>query len=171
MTRTSDDETSAPAPRLTRRRALGGAATVGLTLPLLSACSDDAAPSAAPSTSSASATTSDSSSSPGPEPSSEPTSEPGTEALASTDDIPVGGGVVYTDSRVVVTQPEAGEFRCFSAVCTHSGCLVAGVSTSINCTCHASSFDLATGEVLGGPAPAPLPAVAFTIDKDQVVLS
>lgn len=157
---------------LTRRRALAGLAGTGLGLPLVGACADDGA-SGAPTASDATPA------GPTPTPAAEATgeagpdapAETGAEVLASTDDIPVGGGVVYTDSRVVVTQPEAGEFRCFSAVCTHSGCLVSGVSTSITCSCHASSFDLATGEVLGGPAPAPLPAVDFTIKKDQVVLS
>lgn len=157
---------------VTRRRALTGLAGTGLGLPLVGACSDDETPDAPAASERAAdevATAPPAEATGEADPS--PTAEAETEVLASTDDIPVGGGVVFTDSRVVVTQPEAGEFRCFSAVCTHSGCLVAGVSTAITCTCHASSFDLATGEVLGGPAPAPLPAVDFTITKDQVVLS
>lgn len=161
---------------ITRRRALTGVATAGVTLPLLAACADDELSGATASSPSAEPTTGPTTE-PADGPTTEPAAEPdpapeaGVEALTSTDDIPVGGGVVFADSRVVVTQPEAGEFRCFSAVCTHTGCLVSGVSTSIDCPCHASRFDLATGEVLGGPAPAPLPAVAFTIDKNQVVLS
>ncbi len=91
--------------------------------------------------------------------------------MASVEDVPVGGGVIVTDSRVVVTQPVAGEFRCFSAVCPHQSCLVSGISTTITCTCHNSSFDIATGEVLGGPSPAPLAPVDFTINENQVVLS
>ena len=38
--------------------------------------------------------------------------------------VPVGGGVILTKDEVVVTQPEAGTFKAFSAVCTHQGCLV-----------------------------------------------
>lgn len=157
---------------VTRRRALAGFAGTGLGIPLVGACAGDGAPGTL---ATSDPETDEVATSPPAEPTGEadpePTVKSATEVLASTDDIPVGGGVVFTDSRVVVTQPEAGEFRCFSAVCTHSGCLVAGVSTAITCTCHASSFDLETGEVLGGPAPAPLPAVDFTIKKDQVVLS
>lgn len=80
--------------------------------------------------------------------------------------------MVFTDSRVVVTRPESGNVKCFSAVCTHEGCLVAGVTSTILCQCHQSSFDISSGRVLGGPAPAPLPPVEFTInDKNKVVLS
>src|SRR5690606_34529784 len=38
--------------------------------------------------------------------------------------IPVGGGYIDFDHRVVVTQPEAGQFRAFDANCTHARCLV-----------------------------------------------
>src|SRR5450756_488972 len=34
--------------------------------------------------------------------------------------IPVGGGMVFTASKVVVTQPTKGVFKAFSAVCTLS---------------------------------------------------
>ena len=36
-------------------------------------------------------------------------------------DIPVGGGMVFTAAKVVVTQPTKGDFKAFSAVCTHVG--------------------------------------------------
>jgi Rieske Fe-S protein len=170
----------APAGRLTRRGALTGLATAGLSLPLLAACADDGdagGPATDPSATTEPAEPgAESGSEPGGEPVGEPTEEPspqadGAVALTRTDDVPVGGGVIFTADRVVVTQPRAGDFKCFSAVCTHEGCLVTGVGSTIVCNCHGSSFDLATGEVLGGPAPAPLPAVDFTINKDQVVLS
>ncbi|WP_300401754.1 Rieske (2Fe-2S) protein [Nocardioides sp.] len=157
--------------RVSRRRALSGVAGLGLSLPVLSACGESEESAASPS---ADPTRADATTGSAEPTTAAPSSEPVQEddgALASTADIPVGGGVIFTDDRVVVTQPAAGDFKCFSAVCTHTGCLVAGVSTSIVCQCHGSSFDLATGEVLGGPAGAPLPAVEFTIEKDQVVLS
>lgn len=74
-------------------------------------------------------------------------------------DIPVGGGTVYDVEKVVVTQPKAGEFKAFSAVCTHSGCTVAKVENgTIDCECHGSKFDMTTGAVKAGPAQSPLPA-------------
>lgn len=164
-----------PARHLHRRTVLGGASGAALAAPLVAACGADADteaplegaadPTPAPASPSAPAST--------PSPSETPVPEPGGGAVGvtSTDDVPVGSGVVIADSRVVVTQPSSGDLRCFSAVCTHSGCLVAAVTSTILCTCHNSSFDIATGEVLGGPAPAPLPPVDFTIIKDQVVLS
>ena len=72
--------------------------------------------------------------------------------------IPVGGGKVFGDQQVVVTQPTAGQFKAFTSICTHMGCPVAEVADgTINCHCHGSRFDIATGEVKQGPATRPLP--------------
>jgi Rieske Fe-S protein len=71
----------------------------------------------------------------------------------------------------VVTQPTAGEFKAFSGVCTHQGCLVSGVTDTIDCSCHGSKFDLADGSVTSGPASSPLGEVGITVDGDQITLS
>ena len=44
-------------------------------------------------------------------------------AIAAAE-IPVGGGKVFEALKVVVTQPTAGDFKAFSAVCTHQACTV-----------------------------------------------
>jgi Rieske Fe-S protein len=89
--------------------------------------------------------------------------------LAKVGDIPVGGGAILADAQVVITQPTAGTFACFGAVCTHQGCLVTDVSGgTINCPCHGSRFNIADGSVAGGPAPQPLPPVAITVDGDTI---
>ncbi|WAU80569.1 Rieske (2Fe-2S) protein [Streptomyces sp. Qhu-G9] len=94
---------------------------------------------------------------------------PGGEELTRTGDVPVGGGKIFKDEKVVVTQPELGDFKAFSAVCTHSGCIVANVSDgTINCTCHGSRFRVADGSVAGGPAPKPLPAKQITVTGDSI---
>lgn len=95
---------------------------------------------------------------------------PAGEALARTDDVPVGGALSVTvdGAELLVTQPEEGTFAAFSAICTHQGCTVAPGDGELLCPCHQSRYDLATGAVLGGPAPAPLPEVPVTVDAGEV---
>ena len=91
--------------------------------------------------------------------------------LGATSDIPVGGGVIYTAAKVVVTQPASGQYKAFSAVCTHVGCLVNKVTSgTIDCPCHGSEFKITNGAVVAGPAPSPLPARQIKIVDDQVIL-
>jgi Rieske Fe-S protein len=86
--------------------------------------------------------------------------------LAATADIPVGGGVIFPQAALVVTQPKAGTFKAFSAICTHQGCTVSSVEDgTINCPCHGSQFSIVDGSVVGGPAPKPLPAEKITVSK------
>jgi Rieske Fe-S protein len=78
--------------------------------------------------------------------------------------IPVGGGKVFADQLVVVTQPTSGEFKAFSAVCTHQACVVSSVAEgTINCACHGSRYDITTGAVEHGPATKPLPEKKVTV--------
>lgn len=92
------------------------------------------------------------------------------EELARTSEIPAGGGMIFEGPRVVVTQPAPGEFKGFSAVCTHQGCIVASVADgTINCPCHGSRFSVVDGSVTAGPASRPLPAVPVTIDGDRII--
>lgn len=95
----------------------------------------------------------------------------GGETLGSTADIPVGGGTVFTDLEVVVTQPTAGRFQAFSAVCTHRGCTVNEVTgPTINCPCHGSQFDSTDGSVVQGPAEKPLPRRKLSVDGTSLRL-
>lgn len=93
-------------------------------------------------------------------------------SLVATADVPVGGGVVIEDRKVVVTQPAAGTFKAFTAVCTHQQCLVASVKNDrISCPCHGSVYNAKDGSVINGPAPRPLKEIAVTVQGDQIVES
>jgi Rieske Fe-S protein len=162
----SNDKTAGPIAEVVRdrRAVLRGAAVAGLagvSAPLLAACGDDGTPGTAPGTTSA----------PTSAPSSAPSSAPGGGAvLGKASDVPVGGGVIYGDAKVVVTQPTAGQYKGFSAVCTHQSCIVGTVSAgTINCNCHGSMFNVADGSVAKGPAASPLPSVAVTVEGGNII--
>jgi Rieske Fe-S protein len=101
------------------------------------------------------------------------TSSAGTSAsalLASTADIPVGGGKVLTDKKIVITQPKAGSFHAFTAICTHQGCIVNSVSAgTIDCPCHGSKYSSVNGSVVNGPATLPLAAVSIKVQGTSIV--
>ena len=91
--------------------------------------------------------------------------------LTTTSKIPVEGGAIFGDSKVVVTQPTKGDFKCFSAICTHAGCVVSSVSDKeIHCGCHGSAFSIADGSVVNGPATAPLAEVPVTVKGTEISL-
>ncbi|MGX1371560.1 Rieske Fe-S protein [Streptomyces canus] len=92
--------------------------------------------------------------------------------LAKTSDIPEGGGKIFKDSGVVVTQPTAGQFKAFSSKCTHQGCAVTGITDGvITCPCHKSEFSVADGSVKKGPATQPLPEEKITVSGDSITLA
>lgn len=146
------------APSPISRRALitaGGVTIAGAGTLLLAACSSSGA-------SDSGANGGDSSSSAKP--------KSGTE-VAKLSDIPVGGSVSANigNDPVLLAQPTAGKVVCFSAICTHQGCVVSPAGKQFDCPCHGSVFDAATGKVLQGPALSPLPAVAVKVSGGSVV--
>jgi Rieske Fe-S protein len=87
-------------------------------------------------------------------------------------DIHVGGGAIYPVQGVVVTQPVAGQFKAFSSICTHQGCMVTHIDQGkITCPCHGSQYSIADGSVIQGPAPAPLPQKTATVTGDTITVS
>lgn len=95
-----------------------------------------------------------------------------TSALGSASSIPVGGGKIFMSQKVVVTQPTAGQYKAFSAVCTHAGCTVNRISGGkIYCPCHGSVYNVSDGSVAHGPAKAPLPGKKVTVQNGQVMLA
>ena len=153
-----------PAPGLSRRAVVagvGGVAAAGL----LTACGGGSTATAPATTAAAEPAPSAST------PSSAPSASSGTE-LTSTSDVPVGGGTVFADQDVVVTQPTAGDFKAFSATCTHQGCKVKSVADGvIVCPCHGSKFAIADGAVTAGPAKSPLPEKTISVEGDSILLT
>lgn len=92
--------------------------------------------------------------------------------VAKAADIPVGGGKTIADSKVVVTQPQQGAFKAFSAICTHQGCLVNKVANGvIKCPCHGSEFKIGDGSVAHGPASRPLKEYQVQVKNGGIVIS
>ncbi|HJQ41947.1 MAG TPA: Rieske (2Fe-2S) protein [Jatrophihabitantaceae bacterium] len=92
--------------------------------------------------------------------------------LAALADVPSGGGIVIDDPAVVVVRGAGDEVHAFSAVCTHQGCTVDKVAKGqIQCPCHGSRFDAATGHVTRGPASRPLPPIAVVVRNGEVFTS
>jgi Rieske Fe-S protein len=148
MTRTSMTRTP-----MDRRTVLRGAAVAGVGAGVtgaLVACGDDSAGDAA--SPPAASTTADSIGG-----AATPVPVASANALGAATAVPVGGGKIFEDAKVVVTQPTAGNFKAFSATCTHQGCLVSQVSNdTITCACHGSAFSAKDGSVVNGPATRPL---------------
>jgi Rieske Fe-S protein len=152
----------------TRRGVLAGVGLVGLAS-AITACgagtSSTTAAGNAATTPAAGSTTASSAAAGG------ASSSAGAKALAATSQIPVGSGMIFPGPQVVVTQPTAGEFKAFSAICTHMGCIVNQISNgTIDCPCHGSQYSITTGDVVTGPAPRPLPAKQIKVSGGSVFL-
>lgn len=138
-----------PVGRTSRRTVLLGAGGVG-TVAVIAACG--------PSTGGSTGSTDDTSTA--------------SKDLGATSAIPVGGGKIFEDQLVVVTQPSAGAFKAFTAVCTHMGCTVNQVRNGlIMCPCHGSEYSITDGSVKQGPASSPLAAKPITVANDQITLT
>jgi Rieske Fe-S protein len=162
----------------TRRGVLAGVGLVGLA-GAITACSSGGSSSSAavadpPASSGTGAAAATSAAASTPASASSPSAASGGSAagaLTATSAIPVGGGTIFAAQTTVVTQPTAGEFKVFSAVCTHMGCIVNQIADGrIDCPCHGSEYSITDGAVLAGPAPKPLPAKPFKVTGDSIFL-
>jgi thiosulfate dehydrogenase (quinone) large subunit len=101
---------------------------------------------------------------------SNPTVAPGSTAASSLPQgavklgpggrLPKGQAATYSDPAdgspdILIREPD-GSLKAFSAVCTHAGCTVGYDGSEIYCPCHGGTYNAETGEVTGGPPPAPL---------------
>ncbi len=96
---------------------------------------------------------------------------PGT-ALATTSEVPVGGGIVLPDANLVITQPTEGTFRGFNTTCTHTGTAVNAVDgAEIVCPNHGSRFSIEDGSAVQGPASTPLASIELSVEGDEILLA
>ena len=134
---------------LSRRTVLRGTAVGGAALPLLAACGSG-----------------------GDGGGGDSTGKAGGGAEVAAADVPVGGGAILTDQQVVVTQPEKGTYKAFTAICTHQGCTVNKViGGKILCPCHGSTFSIEDGSRQAGPAQSGLASKNIAVDGDQISVS
>jgi Rieske Fe-S protein len=168
--------TTEPTPRASRRTVLAAGAT-GVAA-LVTGCqtygNEAAAPPPPPPSQAAPSPTPPRPSPPkkkGAPPEPPPPPPPAAPALAKVSDIPVGGGKIFAEKGVVITQPERGKIRAFSVTCTHQGCPVNEVADgTINCPCHGSQFKVSDGSVANGPAPKGLAKMNVKVEGGSIRL-
>lgn len=94
--------------------------------------------------------------------------------VGTTADLPPGAGkVVSMGAKPAIIVNAAGAVKAYSAICTHLGCVVAwnDMIGVIQCPCHDGRFNPATGAVVSGPPPAPLPPITVSVEGDQIFLT
>ncbi len=86
--------------------------------------------------------------------------------------LPKGQAATYADpadgSPDILIRESDGSLKAFSAVCTHAGCTVGYDGSEIYCPCHGGTYSAETGEVTGGPPPAPLTAKEVLEQNGQI---
>jgi Rieske Fe-S protein len=93
---------------------------------------------------------------------------------ATTAEVKPNSGKIFrfgSKPGILVRLP-SGEWRAFSAVCTHLQCTVQYRTDleQIWCPCHNGHFDL-SGKNVSGPPPAPLESYDVNVKGDEVVVS
>lgn len=87
---------------------------------------------------------------------------------------PAGSGRIFKmgSQPGILVRLASGEFRAFSAKCTHLSCLVQYEPHKklIWCACHNGTYDL-NGKNIAGPPPRPLAAFTANVRGDEVVVS
>jgi cytochrome b6-f complex iron-sulfur subunit len=94
--------------------------------------------------------------------------------VCKKDELPVGGtkSFVIQGSTIpyVLIRMENDDLRAYEQKCTHLSCAVyyKPGTGKIECPCHNGWFDAATGEVISGPPPRPLPRLDVVLKGDDI---
>ena len=94
---------------------------------------------------------------------------------ASLTDLPSNSAKIFKFNKepVILVHTPSGQFKAFSARCTHLGCVVQyrpEGTPHFECNCHGSQFDL-NGKNISGPAPEPLAPFRTKIDQSNIIVS
>ena len=95
--------------------------------------------------------------------------------VASVQDIEKNSAKIvrFNKEPIIIVHTRTGQFKAFSARCTHLGCIVQFKSEGtphFACNCHGSQFDI-NGNNIAGPAPRPLSPFKAKVDKSSIVIS
>jgi cytochrome b6-f complex iron-sulfur subunit len=102
--------------------------------------------------------------------------EPATSSVvaARVSDLKNNSGLIFKfgSKPGILIRTRDGEFRAFSALCTHLDCTVQykKETSQIWCACHNGTYDL-SGKNVSGPPPKPLESYKVNIRGDEVVVS
>lgn len=84
--------------------------------------------------------------------------------------------VKFGTKPALLVRTSEGQFKAFTAVCTHLDCTVQykGDTSQVWCACHNGLYDL-SGQVISGPPPRPLEVFAVNLrgepGQEDVVIS
>ena len=105
---------------------------------------------------------------------SSPNAAPPGREIAKAATVPQGSAVGFRDNSGTpawLVHETSGDFRAFTAVCTHAGCTVDfSQSAGFVCPCHGGRYDANTGAVIAGPPPSPLTRLNVTVVNGSVRL-
>ena len=94
--------------------------------------------------------------------------------VGSLTDVPTNSAriVKFNKRPAVLIHTEQGQYKAFSAVCTHLGCTVqyGQDDQRLHCNCHGSVFDL-NGKNVAGPAPLPLQPLRVIVKDRDIFIS
>ena len=93
---------------------------------------------------------------------------------AKLSEVPPNSGKIFKfgNKPGILVHTASGEFKAFSAVCTHLECIVQYKEDTkqIWCACHNGQYNL-SGQNIGGPPPRPLEEFKVNTRGDDVVVT
>lgn len=93
---------------------------------------------------------------------------------AKLSEVPINSGKIFKfgSKPGILVRTASGEFKAFSAVCTHLECIVQyrADTKQIWCACHNGQYNLG-GKNIGGPPPRPLEEFKVNTRGDDVVVT